>query len=734
MEARRLVTVLLALTSGSVATAQWPATKTYQANNNSPHLVSTDLGAGNFRGWNVSEQTGTVTRTQPGIVDGLPAEADAISGSGKLKYSTSGSNWTFIETAGTSTAVLWRGRVSASPGSMPALQIGTGATINRRFRIDFRNDILTPTGVASGWRGADGTEIETGGKLASDGGRYLPMAMNEWHTVRLLVSPDGSKPGGVRFDAWVDEEQGTGEVLTIGGRSDKTSSAAYVQWGAVSTTSSSCAWATNFIAWGQNGEIPPINDSGAVDCDLPANCVHPVCLCQITPENTQGLCANGLDDDGDGLYDCADPDCAPIFHCGDDQPEYVLTLVRQIGHWQNSCNPFCGSVIFISVYDEHGNPLDGTVVREPVRTINITSMKDPGQGPDGQSGHGRHQALNGLNGTYRFYVQKDATKNFIASEITPPLYAGVAPDGTQYSWQLEFMRKNRRDSDAQFTPTEPTYIFDAVEMNPQGGGNTTLDDDDSDLNTPGGQMFGQTFVADVNRIVSARFELTRGFLQTFRYQVSIHELLNNPPTSPSDIGPQIGATRMGPANMIDSEWWTQMLNWPLDGADSVPVVPGQTYFAKITRADPLGGNYPNFTAFTSTGNYYPQGQAFRQPTGLNTLVVDNANYDVVGYIVGATIDAPVCDADPVFDVASSAGLGQSDGAVDQQDFGVFQQCMTGPNPAPGEFVNLPDYCRCMDINNDDAIDQDDYDGLNGFEQCATGPTPSVPANPACDGK
>lgn len=56
-----------------------------------------------------------------------------------------------------------------------------------------------------------------------------------------------------------------------------------------------------------------------------------------------------------------------------------------------------------------------------------------------------------------------------------------------------------------------------------------------------------------------------------------------------------------------------------------------------------------------------------------------------------------------------------DGDVDQDDFGAFQNCYTGPFPANP----LPDACRCFDrsVANPNLIDQDD---LDAFKACWTG--------------
>ncbi|MEP0842942.1 MAG: hypothetical protein HRF43_09540, partial [Phycisphaerae bacterium] len=62
-----------------------------------------------------------------------------------------------------------------------------------------------------------------------------------------------------------------------------------------------------------------------------------------------------------------------------------------------------------------------------------------------------------------------------------------------------------------------------------------------------------------------------------------------------------------------------------------------------------------------------------------------------------------------------------DGDVDQTDFGLLQQCLTGPNVAQTDPA-------CVDalLDDDADVDQDD---LAGFQDCAGGS--DVPADPAC---
>lgn len=73
-------------------------------------------------------------------------------------------------------------------------------------------------------------------------------------------------------------------------------------------------------------------------------------------------------------------------------------------------------------------------------------------------------------------------------------------------------------------------------------------------------------------------------------------------------------------------------------------------------------------------------------------------------IVGVPCNAPFADSD-------------NDGDVDQDDFGLLQQCFTGP---AGGIPNTGalEYCRCFDRNFDQKIEQND---VTAFNNCSSGP-------------
>lgn len=97
--------------------------------------------------------------------------------------------------------------------------------------------------------------------------------------------------------------------------------------------------------------------------------------------------------------------------------------------------------------------------------------------------------------------------------------------------------------------------------------------------------------------------------------------------------------------------------------------------------------------------------------GVNFKTYDNIWYDDVKVDVD---DQAACH-EVRFDV-------DGDLDVDQEDFGTYQRCFTGPFGAYG----LP-ACRCVDADVNGRVDLDD---LAAFQNCASGP--AIPANPDCD--
>lgn len=69
----------------------------------------------------------------------------------------------------------------------------------------------------------------------------------------------------------------------------------------------------------QNGDVcvPPPGCAADANCAQGQRCENNQCVNRPAAEN---LCNNGLDDDADGVPDCADPDCAGSANCGGNPP------------------------------------------------------------------------------------------------------------------------------------------------------------------------------------------------------------------------------------------------------------------------------------------------------------------------------------------------------------------------------------------------------------------------------
>lgn len=725
-------------------------------------------------GWGRS--TGGTWAVWPATVDGLPAEVEQTGNPASPSTSGKYSNeFSIPADAANKTIAVWRLRVNDAAAGTPVIKVRCGT---HRVRLNFSSALNPGTClVTSGWTADDSATTDTGGLVDLTGGkRFLPMSMRQWHTLRVEVDPTTG-----RFTAWVDPEGGFSDRARISGPANPNTSHE-IKFAHTETKSGFNQVATNCFGWIQQAASLPegafetcnngVDDDGdgladnadphcfftgtlentpAVcadgidqDCDGLIDCADPDCAGVIT-ENSAATCADGIDQDCDGLIDCADPDCAAIAHCDYAQPEFVLTLARQLGDWQN-CGGGCRQVYF-SVYDENGTPLDGVTIKDAINGCTVITKTDRGQAGHATFPAEAVPACDGgvlLNKTYRFYVSS-YLGNTVASEVTPDLFAWLPPDNPFYSWQFEFILKEHRYNPVTFTPLDPAYIFDGVEFNtPPGPNNTLLDDfcglslDDGSNPAPASTVFGQTFVANGNRIVSVRAEVSNGFQNKLQYQASIHPLLADPPLTVNDIGPAIGPARSGPAMMQESEWQKQMILWPVEGDDSVPVVPGQKYFLKIMRSDPAGTNYPLLTAFGSinwydglgikhSGDRYPNGERYRLAADGVSLVVDlypaidKGYYDMTAYVVAATVGEATCERhNPVFDI-------NDDGYVDAADFTFFESCATTPGAPASVWDALSAECKCMDRTGDQSIDQQDF---AVFQRCVSGT--GVAADPTCD--
>jgi hypothetical protein len=109
-----------------------------------------------------------------------------------------------------------------------------------------------------------------------------------------------------------------------------------------------------------------------------------------------------------------------------------------------------------------------------------------------------------------------------------------------------------------------------------------------------------------------------------------------------------------------------------------------------------------------------------------TVAYDTDALPIGHYSAGITVDSSNATNAPQnltvsLNVSHKPADYDGDGDVDQEDFGVFQACFTGP----GSTISVP-RCTEADFDDDDDVDQDDF---GRFQQCMSGA--GVPSDPSC---
>jgi hypothetical protein len=125
--------------------------------------------------------------------------------------------------------------------------------------------------------------------VMTDGGReipnqlsptehYIPMATDEWHTIRVDLNGDGT------FDVWLDN--GGSDWQHASGTTAPTSDT-FIAFGVTDRSFEQHEFSTACVAWGEGaGEIP------------------------AAPSGAEEICDNDdIDDNGNGQADCGDPAC-----------------------------------------------------------------------------------------------------------------------------------------------------------------------------------------------------------------------------------------------------------------------------------------------------------------------------------------------------------------------------------------------------------------------------------------
>lgn len=260
--------------------------------------------------------------------------------------------------------------------------------------------------------------------------------------------------------------------------------------------------------------------------------------------------------------------------------KYVMAFWRELGAAENQAPPygeFGNHSIFISVFDENGNALEGV--------------------PLGPASGGIYGSTN-YRGFLEVPVYTSADYYTVRvwdgandSDVSPPMTTRRWPNWGHYSWNIGFMYK----ADANSPGTYDTDIIGTV--NSEGSSPYELDapcteslayystvpteytsDQYALFDNWAGEL-GQTFVANGDRVMACKFQMTRGFLQHLTWYAQILE--GGPGGAP--VGPQ---KMVAGGDQVSDEYWPIMVFW---GVNDNPVVPGQTYYVKLT-APPNGCN------------------------------------------------------------------------------------------------------------------------------------------------
>ncbi len=289
-------------------------------------------------------------------------------------------------------------------------------------------------------------------------------------------------------------------------------------------------------------------------------------------------------------------------------PRWLLVYYRQVGHHVNGG----GSTVENHLFREDGSR--GAFV-------GVTNQFNLGFAVWGNAGaDGWHRIEPNDAFTYR---DVRIYESGVASDQSPNLYHYNG--GSQhYGFETHWLKVSEPERISTY-PTKPVYHYDLVDginsasfVEPPGAASDAFD------LTYWDQNVYQTFVVPtgINRIVSAKCWGVKNF--QYRYIATIHA--SNGQANPASW-PQVGGSttsRMhGTPDFINTA-----VNWPLNGANSVPVTPGQTYCLRVRPEDNQG-----FNSYAVTANNYPQGKFWINGTEI-------AGRDLCAAVIGVGYDLP----------------------------------------------------------------------------------------------
>ena len=285
---------------------------------------------------------------------------------------------------------------------------------------------------------------------------------------------------------------------------------------------------------------------------------------------------------------------------------WALAFWRCLGKNENANNLF----IRVWTFDENGNMKGNIPITTPTGTVLATT------GPDG-----RVDFPMSVSVEYQCKVGQAGT----TSDISPYMSNGRYPNWGHYSYELGFMYKSDINNPGTFDTSivgGPVPRLGSTSYNAPCTASLAYysfnpyvwdSDDPAGYALPSGGWgeHGQTFVANGNRILCAQFHPTvSGVNNPITFTVEIR--------SGGPNGPVIASKTSGVH--YNQDWWVVPF-----GVNECPVVPGQTYFARVYRPE-------NFNAYYSVNNLYANGHGYSRPnSGSNWSA--STYPDLKGFIV-----------------------------------------------------------------------------------------------------
>lgn len=270
---------------------------------------------------------------------------------------------------------------------------------------------------------------------------------------------------------------------------------------------------------------------------------------------------------------------------------YVLAFWRELGAYENQAPPAGSSgnhSAFIHVWDETGQPMAGKAILNAQGTV--VAVTQP-------SGYEEYALP--LGSGYTFRVRDGAH----ASDISPAFSTQRAPNWGHYSLELGFMFQADGTAPAPYDTNydgtwnaqgdQPCAALSAPATRSLAYYSTRPADYCSDPYELGqwATFHGQTFTATGDRVIAVKVFLAAGFGVQNYWTVQVHD------GGPG--GPPIGPPRTSRLH-LDQEYIQLLITW---GVNDVQVVPGRTYFLKITRAGGLNAFRVNRNNY-GPGSYY----------------------------------------------------------------------------------------------------------------------------------